>query len=149
MDRNEAAAALDEVDRTERKLAGRAHWPFHRHAMFGLAEGLLVAAIAQPVVIAAGMVAAAMALLVVCVGDDRRRHGMFVTAWQPGPTRPLMIAFLVFLLAMFVASALARSGESAQPLGYLLGAITFAVGTATSLRWQKIYRAQLVGDGQR
>lgn len=35
--------------------------------------------------------------------------------------------------AMVVASLLVRDGTAAQPLGYLLGAIVFAVATAAAL----------------
>jgi hypothetical protein len=149
MNGNEAAAALAEVGRTERKLAEHARWPFHRHAMFGLAEGLLIAGLAQPMRIGGGMTAAALALLVVCVMDDRRRHGMFVSGWQAGATRPLTILLSLFVVLMVVASLAVRDGGSAQPLGFLIGAITFAVCTAASLRWEKIYRAQLTGEGRR
>jgi len=149
MNRNEAAAALAEVSRTEEKLAQRAHWPFHRHAMFGLAEGLLVAGIAQPTAMMGGMIAVAMALLVVCVTEDRRRHGMFISGWQGKSTRLVTLALFVFLLAMLAASAAVRDGESVQPLGYLIGAVAFAVCTAGSLLWQKLYRAELAqGGGQ-
>lgn len=145
MNRNEAAAALADVGRTERRLAERARSPFHRHAMFGLAEGLMVAGIAQPTGIMAGMTATAMALFVVCIMDDRRRNGMFVSGWQGGATRSLTIALTVFVVAMLAGSLAVRDGETAQPLGYLLGAITFAVCTAASLLWEKIYRAELAG----
>jgi Flp pilus assembly protein TadB len=149
MNRNEAAAALADVNRTEQKLAERAHWPFHRHAMFGLSEGLLVAAIAQPIGIAGGMTAAALALVVVCVMEDRRRHGLFVSGWQAGATRPLTWLLVLFMLAMVVAAALARDGQYAQPIGYALGLFTFAVTIAISFRWEKVYRAQLASGGAR
>lgn len=143
MDQHEAAAALAEVGRTEQRLAERAHWPFHRHAMFGLMEGLLVAGVAQPTATMSAMTGVAMALLAVCIMDDRRRHGMFVSGWQGKATRPLTFILFLFLLAMLAASALVRDGESAQPLGYLFGAVTSAVSTAASLRWEKIYRVEL------
>jgi cobalamin synthase len=149
MNPNEAAAALADVNRTESKLAERAHWPFHRHAMFGLLEGLLVAGIAQPAAMMAAMIAVAMALLVVCVTEDRRRHGMFISGFQGKSTRWVTLALLVFLLPMMVASAAIRDGESVQPLGYLLGAIAFAVCTAGSLLWQKLYRTELAQGGGR
>lgn len=149
MDRNEAAAALADVGRTEERLAAKAHWPFHRHAMFGLMEGLIIAGIAQPLPIAGAMTAVAMALLVVCIMDDRRRHGMFVSGWQPGATRPLTWALFAFLLMLVAASLVVRDGDSAQPLGYLFGAIAFAVSTAASLCWEKIYRAELAGEDRR
>lgn len=145
----EAAAALAEVDRTEHKLAEHARWPFHRHAMFGLSEGLIIAAVAQPIAIGASMTAAALALLTVCITEDRRRHGMFVSGLRTGATLPLTIMLFLFLLAMLLASLMVRDGVSAQPLGYLMGGIAFAVCTAASLRWENIYRAELAGRGQR
>ncbi len=149
MDRNEAAAALADVNRTENKLAERAQWPFRRHAMFGLAEGLLVAGIAQPTAIMGGTIAVAMALVVVCVTEDRRRTGMFVSGFQGRSTRWVVAALLLFLLPMAAIAAAIRDGETVQPLGYALGAIVFAVCTAGSLLWQKVYRAELAQGGGR
>ncbi len=143
MNPNEAAAALALVDKTNTKLAERAHWPFHRHAMFGLAEGLVVAGLAQPTAQAGAMIVVAMALLIVCVSQDRRRDGMFVSGWQHGATRPLTILLTLFVLTMAAASAMTRSGAGVEPLAYLFGAVTFVVCTAASLRWEKIYRADL------
>ena len=146
MNPDEAATALDRVGRTEKKLAEHSHWPFHRHAMYGLAQGLIIAAIAQPLNIAGSMIAASAALFGLCVWDDRRRHGMFVTGWQPGATRPLMMMLVLFVTLMTAASLVVRDGESAQPLGYLAGLVTFVICTAASLIWQKIYRRQLQGE---
>jgi hypothetical protein len=148
MNPNEAATALDSVDRTERKLAQHAHWPFHRHAMFGLGEGLLIASLAQPISIGGWMIAVAIALFIVCMWDDRRRHGMFVSGFQPGRTRFLTALLVIFVIAMAAVSLALRDGESAQPLGYLAGLVTFAVCTAASLQWQKIYRAELERGGR-
>lgn len=149
MDREQAAAALAEVGRTEHRLAERAHWPFHRHAMFGLAEGLLVAGVAQPLAITGAMTAAALALITVCVTEDRRRHGMFVSGWQAGATRPLTIALALFVAVMVAASAAVRGSAAAQPLGFLLGTIAFAICTWASLRWERVYRAELAGEAGR
>jgi hypothetical protein len=148
MNPNEAATALDGVDRTQRKLAQHAHWPFHRHAMFGLGEGLLIAAIAQPISIGASMMVVAVALFGVCMWDDRRRHGMFVSGFQPGKTRWLTALLVLFVAAMGAASLIIRDGVEAQPLGFLAGLVTFAVCTAASLQWQKIYRSELERGGR-
>jgi hypothetical protein len=139
----DAATALKEVGRTEKKLAGHAQWPLYRHALFGLGEGLLIAGLAQPIAAGASMMAAGAALFGVCVGDDRRRHGMFVSGWQPGATRPLTMMLFLFVTLLAAASLMVRDGQSAQPLGYLLGIVAFVVCTGASLLWQKIYRAQL------
>jgi hypothetical protein len=143
MNPNEAAAAIAQVDRTEARLAERARWPFHRHATFGLAEGLVVAGLAQPTAQAGAMIVMAMALLIVCVSQDRRRDGMFISGWQPGATRPLTMLVTLFVLTMAAASAMTRTGGGVEPLAYVLGAITFVGCTAASLRWESIYRADL------
>ena len=143
MARNEAAAALVQVSEARRRLADRARWPLHRHALFGLMEGLLIAGIAQPAPIFAGMIGIAMVILVYCVTDDRRRHGMFVSGWQGNATRPLMVMLAAFVVAMVLAALAVRSGDAASPLGYALGLVTFAVCTAASLRWETVYRREL------
>ena len=146
MNPDEAATALDSVGQTEKRLAEHSRWPFYRHAMYGLSQGLLVAAIAQPVNTAGRMIVVAFALSAVCIWDDRRRHGMFVSGWQPGATRPLTIVLTLFVLLMAAASLAARDGASAQALGYLAGLVTFAISTAASMLWQRIYRRQLEGE---
>jgi hypothetical protein len=148
MDPNAAASALEGVNRTEQRLAERARWPFHRHALFGLAEGLIVAGVAQPTPIAAAAIVAAMVLVVVCIMDDRRRHGIIISGWQEGATRPLTLALAAFALMMAMFSAFSRDGESAQSVGYLLGGVTFVVCTAASLLWERVYRAQLTGRAE-
>ena len=144
MDPNEAAAALADINRTQTRLAERARWSLPRHAMFGLVEGLVVAALAQPVVQAGAMITAAMVLLVICVVDDKRRHGMFVSGWQRGATLPTTIIVSMFVLAMAAASVAMRDENAFVPFGYLLGAVTFVICTLASLRWERVYRADLV-----
>lgn len=148
MDPIEAAAALAQVELTQARLARRAHWPLYRHAVFGLVEGMVVAAFAQPLAHAGALFVLAMTLLVVSVRGDRRRDGMFVSGWQPGATRPLTIIIALFALAMALASVSVRDGTVVEPLGYLLGVITFAVCTAASMRWERVYRANLSGQGK-
>ena len=148
MNRKDAVAALADVRETQAKLAGRARWPFHRHAMFGMAEGLIVAGLAQPNSLAVAMIVIAMVLLIVCVAADRRRDGMFVSGWQPGATRPLTIGITLFVLAMAAASAMYRDVEHAGVLGYVFGALTAVVCTGASLRWEKIYRNDLLGKSE-
>lgn len=144
MDGDEAALAIARVRQTQKRLAGRAHWPFHRHAMFGLSEGLLVSAVAQPVQLALPMIGAGLALIAVCILQDRRRDGMFVSGWRAGRTRALTVTLTVFVLLMGVLSACLRNGEAAQPIGYLVGLVTWAVCTIASLRWERTYRAELL-----
>lgn len=149
MNNLDAAAALASVQRTEERLAERARWPLSRHAMFGLMEGLIVGGLAQPIAISGAMTACGMALLVACVMQDRRRHGMFISGWQGRSTRPLMVALFVFLAAGVAAALVLRNGETVEPLGFALGALIAVVCTLASLRWEKLYRTELNAGGSR
>lgn len=148
MSPHEAAAALEGVDRAEEKLAERARWPLHRHAMFGLCEGLLIAGLAQPLLVTAVMFGAAMFLLVACISGDRRRHGMFVSGWQKGATRPLMFVLVAFLATMVYFAIHVRSGDELEPLGLAIGLATFVVCTVSSIAWELIYRSELLGKNR-
>lgn len=141
---NEAAAALDAIDRTDKSLAARARWPFLRHAAFGLAEGLIVAAMAQPIARAGAMILVAMLLIIACVADDRRRHGFFVSGWHPVSTRTTTVLVTLFVLLMAAGSAAMRDGSGGATLGFVLGAVTVVICTAASLYWEKVYRAGLM-----
>ena len=54
------------------------------------------------------------------------------------------MALFGFMIIMLAAAALLRDGDSIQPLGLLLGLITFVVCTAASVQWEKQYRAHLM-----
>jgi len=149
MNNLEAVDALSSIQRTEGRLANHARWSFGRHAMFGLMEGLIIAGVAQPIAVCGAMTAAGLALMAACIMEDRRRHGMFVSGWQPGATRPLMIILMLLVAALLAASLWVRNGETIQPLGFAIGAVAFVVCTAASLRWEKLYRAELGKGGQR
>lgn len=149
MDRNEAVLALSGVKRTQHVLAEHARWPLVRHAMFGLAEGWLVAAAAQPFNKALVIGAALIGLLVLCVAYDRRSHGMFVSGWRNGATLPLTILLTVFASGMILASFLVHHSDHAEALGSVFGAIAFVVCTAGSVRWEQLFRAELTGEPDR
>lgn len=147
MDPHDAATALTSIRRTEDKLADRARWPVHRHAMFGLSEGLLIAALPQPSAIRTGMIAVGAVLILACVWDDRRRHGMFISGWQKGATRPLTFMLAAFLATMVWAALHTGRGDGIQPSGMIIGVVTFVICTGASIAWERIYRAALLrGD---
>lgn len=76
-------------------------------------------------------------------------ESLFPIGKTKGTTRPITILITLFALAMAGASAMIRDGDSAVPLGYLPGAITFAVCTTASLRWQTVYRIDPTGGAKR
>ncbi|MGB3796813.1 MAG: hypothetical protein WA957_10980 [Alteraurantiacibacter sp.] len=146
MDRNEALASLDAVRYTRGKLAERATWPFWRHAAFGMMEGIFIFGISLP---AAGMAVAvviAFAMMGWIIRDDKKRYGMFVSGWQGNCPKLLTVCLLIFAVGMAVISWTARGEAAPAPTALIAAFATFAVCTAGSLWWQKLYRQELRQD---
>lgn len=139
----EARKALGGVNETERRLAERMRWPFSRHAMFGLAEALIVMAVGTPGSLGIAAAGAGIALVLSLMYQDKQRYGMFVSGWHGRRTKPLMIVLVAALLAFVTASVLLRPAEGVEPLVVLVGGLTWAICTALSLRWEKLYRLEL------
>lgn len=139
----EARKALGGVGETERRLAERMHWPFSRHAMFGLAEALIVLAVGTPGGTGAAAAGAGIALALSLMYQDKQRYGMFVSGWHGDRTKPLMIVLIAALLAFVAAAVLLRPAEGVEPLVVLVGGLTWIVCTALSMRWEKLYRLEL------
>ena len=143
-----ARAALESVALTDRKMATHMHWPFRRHATFGLTEGLLVTGlgIAGPIGVAACGVG--VALVPLMVQQDKRRHGMFVSGWSSNRARPIVFALLALLLPAIALSLYLRWDSGVNPLVVLLGIAVAITSTWASIRWEKLYRAELEESGR-
>ena len=98
MDRNEALVSLDAVSQTDRKMAQKMHWPFWRHALFGIAEGLLVIGLGANGAIGATAMGGGVACLLLLMYGDRQRDGMLVSGFKGKRTRPLMWAIMVLVI---------------------------------------------------
>ena len=139
----EARKALGGVGETERRLAERMHWPFNRHAMFGLAEALIVMAVGTPGSLGVSLAGVAIALALSLMYQDKQRYGMFVSGWHGHRTKPLMIVLIAALLVFVAAALLLRPEEGVEPLVVLVGGLTWTICTALSMRWEKLYRLEL------
>lgn len=140
---DEARQALGGVGETERRLAERMRWPFSRHAMFGLAEALLVLGLGQPDSSGIASVAVGLSLITILMYQDRQRYGMFVSGWHGRRTKPLMIVLVLALLALITANLMLRPEEGTEPLTLLVAGVAWVVCTLLSIRWEKLYRAEL------
>lgn len=139
----EARKALGGVGETERRLAERMRWPFSRHAMFGLAEALIVMAVGTAGSLGVSLAGVGIALALSLMYQDKQRYGMFVSGWHGLRTKPLMIVLVAALLVFVAASILLRPSEGVEPLVVLVGGLTWIVCTALSMRWEKLYRLEL------
>lgn len=140
---DEARRALGGVGETERRLAERMRWPFSRHAMFGLAEALIVLGIGQPHSSGIAAIVVGLSLITILMYQDRQRYGMFVSGWHGRRTKPLMVVLILALLALIAANLMLRPREGTEPLTLLVAAVAWVVCTLLSMRWEKLYRAEL------
>ena len=144
MNSEEARAALDSVRETDRKMAEKMHWPFYRHALFGGAEGAIVAGLGMSQGAGTAVMGLGVVMLLALMLGDRKRDGMFVSGMKGKRTRPLMIFIMAVLLAALGVSLLVlREREGVDMLALALGGAVTVVLTLASMRWEKLYRAEL------
>jgi len=143
MDRQEAREALGAMQGATTKFGETFDCPPWRHAVFGAVMASLVFSVSLPQPWQVAVYVLTMASLVIIVRSDRRRNGVFVNGWRRGRTLPFTILVMLFMLGMV---ALSVSGRHAPfpPLRAMIAALAaFACGTAMSVVWQRIYRAEL------
>ena len=145
MNRDEARAALDDMNDATRKLAlAGPEYPLWRHAAFGVVMGVLVLSQGFEMPWGTVMFVFSMAGIAAITMDDRRRYGTFVNGYRKGRTLPLTLFLVAVLLGAMGAAYYARvNGLSlAVKLGIAAGA--FALAFAVSLIWTRIYRRELL-----
>ena len=142
MDYIDAVGALASVDRANAKLAQRAIWPWWRHAIVGVAMGVLVFGASQPDDLLPATAGIALAIIAYVAYDDRRRYGMSVSGFQGRRTKALAILIMLAALGLLFLS------YSADSVGVAAGAgiAAFALTTAGSKWWEVLYRREL-GEG--
>ncbi|MEQ7873603.1 hypothetical protein ABDK56_06310 [Sphingomonas sp. ASV193] len=143
MNKDEAIAALGSVDAANAALARAASCPPWRHAAFGALMGLLVFSAGQPVMVQSALTAACMGGVAVIAVSDRRRMGVFVNGYRKGATLPVTLALLGVMLVLIFAELHARDSGLSLATKAALALAAAAIGTAGSVRWQRIYRREL------
>ena len=145
MDETEAQAALTAMEQANEWLAGAMDCPPWRHAAFGAVMAAIVAA--------AGFreyfiffYLPAMLGVVLLVRSDRRRTGTFVNGWRRGKTLPLSIVLMGVMLVLIFAEIHARLAGLSAGTRISIGGVAFAIATAASVIFQRIYLAELRKD---
>ena len=150
MNSKEARAALDSVQATDRKMADKMRWPFRRHALFGLSEGLLVTGLGIEGGTGTSLCAAGVVLILAAMSIDKQRHGMFVSGMKGKSTRPLMWVLMTVLIGAVLLSLLVlRWEEGVNPAVVALGVAVGVFCTWASTKWEKLYRAELLSGEAR
>lgn len=140
---SEAAEALAAIDDTRARLAAASDTPPLRHAAFAAMMGGFVAVPALPLVwrsVATVMLAVAIVLV---IGWDRRRTGMFINGYRAGRTRVVTATLLVCIMPLYALSAwlAIHRGAHWQPL--VLGAVAAGIAYADSVWWCRVFRREM------
>lgn len=148
-DADDARAALANVTETETRLAERMQWPFWRHALTGAAMGILL--IGQTLDTGASVAASGMVVVIALLAKryDETHDGVWVSGLRRGRTLWTAIPLVILALAavFFVRWGIERP-QTAQPLFWLVFAVTVVGSTAMSFLWQRQYRAELRGGAR-
>ncbi|WP_114227417.1 MULTISPECIES: hypothetical protein [Sphingomonas] len=143
MDRNEALAALGTMDAAKADLARAADCPPWRHVAFGLVMGVLVLAQGLASPLSMGLLACAMAGVVLLVRADRKRMGVFVNGYRKGRTRVVAFVMLGVMMVLVFAEIHARESGLSLATRLGIGALAVMLGIWGSLIWQRVFRKDL------
>lgn len=142
MDDNDVTASLEAMQQTRDKLADRMQWPLWRHAATGVLLAVVLFGIALPGGKGALVNVLVLVAAVAIMAHDKKTHGMFVSGYQRGRTGWVIAALIGLWLAALVAT-LAMEAPLANPLFWAIEASLFVAGTALSVLWGRVYRADL------
>ncbi|MDO9356235.1 MAG: hypothetical protein Q7T55_21230 [Solirubrobacteraceae bacterium] len=149
----EAAAALHAAEHAQSDLAADVSSPPGWDAAYGALFALILAAaavlgasgdnlvgqIASPV-----MSLTAAMLTGVLVGRWRKRNGVWISGYHPGPARRVTWALVVVIGALWAAAFFAGRADAWWLVGLIVVA-GMASGIVATRRWMAVYRADLAG----
>ena len=139
MDHSEALSALDAKRAAESQIARAATCPPWRHAVFGLMMGGLIASFAFEFAIRTAILVIVLACIPIIIRSDRKRMGMFINGYRRGKTRLVTFGILALWLPLYGISVHYSLDRNNHQMPLLLGLIGFAIGTAGSVLWQRVF----------
>ncbi|MGZ2411989.1 putative membrane protein [Sphingomonas sp. F9_3S_D5_B_2] len=139
MDHSEALSALDAKRAAEAQMARAANCPPWRHAVFGLMMGGLIASFAFEFAIRTAILVLVLACIPLIIRSDRKRMGMFINGYRRGKTRVVTFGLLALWVPLYALSVHYSLSRNDHQMPLLLGLIGFAIGTAGSVLWQRVF----------
>ena len=144
MNQQEARTALAGATEAQMRLAKNIEGcPTWRHAAFGGVLAIFVGTTAVSSQVQMAGVAVGMGLAAWLFYWDRQRYGVFVNGYRKGATLPLTLALLGAMLVLIAIATWMRMSDLAWFSKLGLAAIAFALGTAASVKWQRVYLREL------
>jgi hypothetical protein len=141
----EARAALDRVGMTRAQMVAICDCPPWRHAAFGVIFAILIGSISLS---ATGQIVGAVMVLALTgslVMHDRRRYGVFVNGYRRGATLPLTLTYVGVMIVLVAAAMYMRLNDFSPWSKLALAAIAFALATAVSVKWSRVFRREMEG----
>lgn len=139
MEHSEALAALDAKRAAEAQMARAANCPPWRHVVFGLLMGGLIASFAFEFAVRTAILVIVLACIPIIVRSDRRRMGMFINGYRRGKTRLVVAGILALWIPLYALSVYYGLGRNDHRMPLLLGLVGFALATAGSVVWQRVF----------
>lgn len=139
----EARFALAAKGAAEQNLARLSLCPPWRHAAFAAVVAALVASPAVSLPLRFGVIALVFVAIALIVQSDRRRLGVFINGYRRGRTRLVTFPMLAVILALYAGSFYFGDTMGRPAISLAFAAISFAVGYAGSVIWQKVFVREL------
>jgi uncharacterized membrane protein len=139
----QARAALDAKNDTQRQLAAAATCPPWRHALFGLLMGALIATPAFTMGVRYAIFALILVAIALIARADRKRMGMFVNGYRRGKTRIVAVGMLVVELGLYAVAVHRAIALDDHVAPFYLAALGVVLGWIGSIIWQRVFVSEL------
>ena len=143
----EARAALDKVGMTRAQMVAICNCPPWRHAAFGLIFAILIGSISISSSAQIIGTVAVLALTGLLVLYDLKRYGVFVNGYRRGATLPLTLVYVGVMIVLVAAAMYMRLNGFSLWSKLALAAIAFALATGVSVKWSRVFRREMEGQG--
>ena len=145
-DAEAARSALEDTRRVRAEMADKLACPPGWHLVFGALMGTIVAAqAATPFYTIAIEVGCAIATGILAA-TWKRRLGFFINGYRRGRTRWVTFPLLAGFLAIYALVVYLKIEHGLWQAPLAGGAVMGALAAWASVIWQKVYRAEMLGE---
>ena len=105
--------------------------------------GALIASFAFEFVIRTAILLLVLAAIPIIIHSDRKRMGMFINGYRRGKTRWVAFGILAVWMPIYALSVHYALTLHDHTMPLLLGLLGFAIGSAGSLLWQRVFVSEM------